>query len=79
MVIATVYRAMAAEHHRLACMCRSPEFREQHSRLETGIRALAEKRVPRDASDPESSNSAVASRARIAAGRECANKCDCTV
>ena len=53
MVIATVYRAMAAEHHRLACMCRSPESREQHSRLETGIRALAEERVPRDASDPQ--------------------------
>jgi hypothetical protein len=53
MVIATVNRAMAAEHHRLACTCRSPESREQHSRLETGIRALAEERVPRDASDPQ--------------------------
>ena len=54
MVIATVNRAMAAEHHRLACTCRSPESREQHSCLETGIwAALAEERGPRDASDPQ--------------------------
>jgi hypothetical protein len=41
MVNATEYRAMAAEHHRLAGMCRSPESREQHLRLEKELRALA--------------------------------------
>jgi hypothetical protein len=41
MVDATVYRVMAAEHHRLAGMCRSPESREQHSRLEKELWALA--------------------------------------
>jgi hypothetical protein len=34
---------MAAEHHRLAGMCRSPESREQHFRLEQELRALAER------------------------------------
>ena len=33
MVNATEYRAMAAEHHRLAGMCRSRESREHHLRL----------------------------------------------
>jgi hypothetical protein len=42
MVSATEYRAMAAEHHRLAGMCRSPESREQHLRLEQELRALAD-------------------------------------
>jgi hypothetical protein len=32
---------MAAEHHRLAGMCRSPESREQHLRLEQDFLALA--------------------------------------
>jgi hypothetical protein len=41
MVNATEYRAMAAEHHRLAGMCRSPESREQHLRLEKEILTLA--------------------------------------
>jgi hypothetical protein len=40
MVDATEYRVMAAEHHRLAGMCRSPESREQHLRLEKELRAL---------------------------------------
>ena len=31
MINASEYRAMAAEHHRLAGMCRSPDSREQHS------------------------------------------------
>jgi hypothetical protein len=60
MVIATEYRAMAAEHHRLADMCRSPESREQHLCLETVLRALADSReclhgarASRDASDPQ--------------------------
>jgi hypothetical protein len=42
MVNATEYRAMAAEHHRLAGMCRSPESREQHFRLEKELQALAD-------------------------------------
>ena len=41
MLDATEYRAMAAEHHRLAGMCRSPESRERHLRMETELRALA--------------------------------------
>jgi hypothetical protein len=42
MVDATQYRAIAAEHHRLAGMCRSPESREQHLRLEQEFLALAD-------------------------------------
>jgi hypothetical protein len=42
MIDATDYRAMAAEHHRLAGMCRSPQSREQHLSLEQQFRALAE-------------------------------------
>jgi hypothetical protein len=33
MVIATENRTMAAEHHRVAGMCRSPEFRQQRPEL----------------------------------------------
>jgi hypothetical protein len=58
MVNATEYRAMAAEHHRLAGMCRSPESREQHFRLEKELQALAESEellhgepAPQNASD----------------------------
>jgi hypothetical protein len=32
---------MAAEHHRLAGMCRSPESRERHLRMEKEFLALA--------------------------------------
>lgn len=60
MINATEYRAMAAEHHRLAGMCRSPESREQHLRLEQELRALAERddvleetRAAQRASDPQ--------------------------
>jgi hypothetical protein len=60
MVDATQYRAIAAEHHRLAGMCRSPESREQHLRLEREFLALAdgkeclqEARAPGHASDPQ--------------------------
>jgi hypothetical protein len=42
MINATEYRAMAAEHHRLAGMCRSPESREQHLCLEQQFQRLAE-------------------------------------
>jgi hypothetical protein len=42
MVEATQYRAIAAEHHHLAGMCRSPESREQHLRLEKEFLALAD-------------------------------------
>ena len=41
MINAAEYRAMASEHHRLAGMCRSPESREQHFRLEKDFLALA--------------------------------------
>jgi hypothetical protein len=60
MINATEYRAMAAEHHRLAGMCRSPESREQHFRLEQEFQALAGSeerlhgaRAPQHASDPQ--------------------------
>jgi hypothetical protein len=42
MINASEYRAMAAEHHRLARMCRSPESREQHLRLEQEFLTLAD-------------------------------------
>ena len=41
MINAAEYRAMASEHHRLAGMCRSPESRERHFRLEKELLALA--------------------------------------
>ena len=60
MLDATEYRAMAADHHRLAGMCRSPESREQHLRMEKEFRAFAGgeeclhgARAPQDASDPQ--------------------------
>jgi hypothetical protein len=40
---ATEYRAMAAEEHRLAGMCRSPDSREEHRRRESELLALADK------------------------------------
>ena len=42
MVNAADYRAMAAEHHRLAGMCRAPESREHHFRLQKDFQALAD-------------------------------------
>ena len=61
MINATEYRAMAAQHHRLAGMCRSPESREQHLSLEQQFRALAEREerlhpapVPQHVSEPQS-------------------------
>ena len=55
----TEYRAMSVEHHRLAGMCRSPESRERHLRMEKELQALADReecshgaRVPQHASDP---------------------------
>jgi hypothetical protein len=41
MLDAAEYRAMAAEHHRLAGMCRSPESRERHLRMEEELLTLA--------------------------------------
>jgi hypothetical protein len=41
MVTAIEYRAMALQHHRWAGMCRSPESREEHFRLEKELLALA--------------------------------------
>jgi hypothetical protein len=58
MVTAIEYRAMAAEQHRLAGICRSPESREQRLRLEKEFLALAvgeeclhQARLPEHASD----------------------------
>ena len=42
MASAIEYRAMALEHHRWAGMCRSPESREEHFRLEKELLALAD-------------------------------------
>jgi hypothetical protein len=60
MVTAIEYRAMAAEQHRLAGVCRSPESREQRLRLEKEFLALAvgeeclhRARLPEHASDPK--------------------------
>jgi hypothetical protein len=64
MINATEYRAMAAEHHRHAGMCRSPESREQHLRLEKEILVLADSEerlhgahAPKHASRPASKTS----------------------
>jgi len=60
MVDATQYRAIAAEHHRLAGLCRSPASREQHLRLEQEFLALADgkedlqkARAPEHAREPQ--------------------------
>jgi hypothetical protein len=42
MVSAIEYRAMALQHHRWAGMCRSPDSREEHFRLEKELLALAD-------------------------------------
>ena len=42
MVTAIEYRAMALQHHRWAGMCRSPESREEHFRLEKELLVLAD-------------------------------------
>ena len=42
MVNADNYRAMALEHHRWAGMCRSPQSREEHFRLEKELLVLAD-------------------------------------
>jgi hypothetical protein len=63
MINATEYRAMAAQHHRLAGMCRSPQSREQHLSLEQQFRVLAEREerlhpppVPQHVSEPQSTS-----------------------
>jgi hypothetical protein len=53
MINASEYRAMAAEHHRLAGMCRSPESREQHFCLDNSslwqtLRNACTGRTPRN-------------------------------
>ena len=60
MVTAIDYRAMALEHHRWAGMCRSPQSREEHFRLEKELLALADSeermhgtRAPERASNPQ--------------------------
>jgi hypothetical protein len=59
MASAIEYRAMALQHHRWAGMCRSPDTREEHFRLEKELLALAgtEERLhgvcaPEQASNP---------------------------
>jgi hypothetical protein len=42
MVTAIDYRAMALQHHSWAGMCRSPESREEHFRLEKEFLTLAD-------------------------------------
>jgi hypothetical protein len=60
MVTAIEYRVMALQHHRWAGMCRSPESREEHFRLEEELLALAESEdrlhgvpAPEQASNPQ--------------------------
>ena len=62
MLTAIEYRAIALQHHRWAGMCRSPESREEHFRLEKELLALAdseerlnEVRAPEQASGPQQS------------------------
>ena len=43
MVNADQYRATALQHHRWAGMCRAPESREEHFRLEKELLALADR------------------------------------
>jgi len=72
MVTAIEYRAMALEHHRWAGMCRSPESREEHFRLEKELLTLAESEerlhgvhAPEQPSNPQQSkNSAPSNRSR---------------
>jgi hypothetical protein len=59
MVSATEYRLMAAEHHHFAGMCRSPDSRERHLRLEKELLELADveerlhgARAPQPPGDP---------------------------
>jgi hypothetical protein len=42
MANAIKYRSMAAKHHRFAGMCRSPQSREEHLRLEKQLPAFAD-------------------------------------
>jgi hypothetical protein len=63
MVTAIEYRAMALQHHRWAGMCRSPQSREEHFRLEKELLALADseermhgRRAPERASNPQRSS-----------------------
>jgi len=65
MVTAIEYRAMALQHHRWAGMCRSPESREEHFRLEKELLARADSeerlhgvRAPEQASNPQQSEMA---------------------
>jgi hypothetical protein len=61
-VTAVEYRAMALQHHRWAGMCRLPQSREEHFRLEKELLALADgeermhgMRTPEQASNPQMS------------------------
>jgi hypothetical protein len=79
MVNATDYCAMAAEHHRLAGMCRSPEPREQQLRLEEELRTLADSeeclhgaRARSMSSDPQIAKSATSAGSGAMADSCCA-------
>src|SRR5262249_21368913 len=65
MVTAIEYRAMALQHHRWAGMCRSPESREEHFRLEQELLALAdsfEERLHAGCATEQASNPAAVAR-----------------
>jgi hypothetical protein len=70
---ATEYRAKAAEHHRLAGMCRSPESRERHFQLERDFLALAEavKRTANSAQRSHNSGPRERCRSVSATNRAC--------
>jgi hypothetical protein len=66
MVTAIEYRSMALQHHRWAGMCRSPESREEHFRLEKELLTLADSeerlhavRAPEHATNLQQSNIAL--------------------
>ena len=74
MVTAIEYRAKALQHHRWAGMCRSPESREEHFRLEKELLASAESEerlhrvhAPEQASDPQQSKTAPCQTGRAVA------------
>jgi hypothetical protein len=81
MVAAIDYRAMALQHHRWAGMCRSPESREEHFRLEKELLTLADSeerlhgvRAPEQASNPQQSK--IAPRQKGHARRRAGSRSD---
>src|SRR5215813_5074885 len=60
MATAIEYRAMALQHHRWAGMCRSPDSREEHFRLEKELLALADSKERLQALTPEQTSNPAA-------------------